>query len=173
LDLTFLKRFLKGSMSFNRFLDQAKEAASKAKVVSVEAAQALKESGSKLAEGSQEKAQETLAYLLQELNGLIPILRECGYSVGDLAFTISLPPQLKVVVAQDGKGSKSLETILAEKENELSKIQTATLRGLVKAYEFDQTVAQYGYHLGDIELVLSIPPQVTLNLSSNPALTAP
>lgn len=155
-------------MSFNRFFDQAKEAASKAKEVSLEAAQALKESGGKIAEGSKEKAQETLAYLLQELNGLIPILRECGYSVGDLAFTISLPPQLKIVVSQDGKGRKSLETILTEKEAELSKIQVATIRGLIKAYEFDQTVAPYGYHLGDIELVLSIPPQVTLNLSAGP-----
>lgn len=157
-------------MSLNRFFDQAKGAAAKAKEVSLEAAQALKESGGKLAEGSKEKAQESLAYLLQELNGLIPILRECGYSVGGLAFTISLPPQLKVVVSQDGKGSKSLEALLTEKEPELSKIQVATLRGLIKAYEFDQTVAQYGYHLGDIELVLSLPPEVTLNLISNPAL---
>ncbi len=155
-------------MSFNRFFDQAKEAASKAKEVSLEAAQAIKESGGKLAEGSKEKGQETLAFLLNELNGLIPVLRECGYSVGNLAFTIAIPPQLKVVVSQDGKGSKSLETLLIERESTLSKIQAATIRGLIKAYEFDQTVAKYGYHLGDIELVLSIPPQVTMNLISTP-----
>lgn len=153
-------------MSLHRFLDQAKEAASKAKEVSLEAAQALKESGGKLADTGKEKAQETLAYLLGELNGLIPVLRECGYSVGDLAFTISIPPQLKVVVSQDGKGRKSLETMLTEKEATLSKMQVATIKGLIKAYEFDQTVGTYGYHLGDIELILSIPPQVTLNLNS-------
>jgi len=158
-------------MSFNRLFDQAKEAASKAKGVSLEAAQALKESGGKLAESGKEKAQETLAFLLAELNGLVPILRECGYSVGNLSVTISLPPKLKAVVSQDGKESKSLETMLVEREGSLSKIQTAALKGLIKAYEFDQTVGKYGYRLGDIELVLSIPPEVTMNLMAAPGQT--
>ncbi len=155
-------------MSLNRLFDQAKEVASKAKDVSLEAAQALKESGGKLAESGKEKAQETLAFLLTELNGLVPILRECGYAVGNLSVTISLPPKLKVVVSQDGKGSKSLETMLVETEESLSKIQVAAMKGLIKAYEFDHTVGKYGYRLGEIELVLSVPPEVTMNLVSVP-----
>ncbi|NJN44674.1 MAG: hypothetical protein HC806_08130 [Anaerolineae bacterium] len=151
-------------MAFNRFLDQAKQAASKAKDVSLEATQVLKEAGGKLAETSKEKAQETLPKLLEELNGLIPILRECGYSVGDLAFTISIPPKLHAVVSQDGKGSKSLQTMLAEKDGELTPLQVGAIKGLIKAYEFDHTVQKHGYQLGDIELVLSIPPEVTMNL---------
>ena len=155
-------------MTFNRFKDQAKGVANKAKEVSFEAAQALKEAGGKLAETSMEKAQETLPKLLEELNGLIPILRECGYSVGDLAVSITIPPKLKAVVSQDGKGSKSLQTMLTEKEAILTPLQFGAVKGLIKAYEFDQTVQKHGYHLGDIELVLSIPPEVTMNLVSSP-----
>ena len=143
---------------------KALDVASKAKEMSTEASQAVIESGGRLAEAGKGKAQETLELLMAETAGLRPILNETGFVIGDLAVTFTIPPEIHIGLSQTGHGSKSLEQILIEKGDLLSRLQRMTVKAIIKAYQFDTIAGRYGYRLGDLELVMTIPPEVTINL---------
>jgi vacuolar-type H+-ATPase subunit H len=202
-------------MTFNKFLDKAKEAASKAKDASLEAAAKAKESlpdavskakdasteavakakenlpdtlakakdvsreaassamdtTEKLWGAGKDKMQELLPALLEEFQGLKPILADCGFFVYDLEFAIAIPPQFTIYVNHTSKGKKTLEQILEEDKqaNQLTKLQRMALTTLLKANDLSVVTSKYGYRFGQYELVLTLPPQLKIHLLQNEA----
>jgi hypothetical protein len=59
-----------------------------------------------LAEASRRKYDETLGSRLTDINGIMPLLMQCGFAVGSIACTASLPPQVTLVLVQSGEGKR-------------------------------------------------------------------
>ncbi len=106
-----------------------------------------------------------LANTLAELKGVQPILAECGFIIGDVVLTMSIPPGVKVVVEQTSDGESSLESFLND-ENELSKIQLSIIKGIMDAYSLNRMVNPHGYTIGQVEMELTFPPKVHVHLNS-------
>lgn len=110
------------------------------------------------------KTRELAAKSLQELQHLEPLLKNCGLIIGDVSMTISVPPAVACIVEQTDSGSATLEDLA--KDNELTKTQAAIVSGLQKAFQMDSLVADKGYTIGQVEVVISVPPSVTVHLNS-------
>jgi hypothetical protein len=164
-------------LTFNKFLDQAKRAAGEARDTASRVATDARDVASRVTELSREKAGDTMDAIFREIDGLLPILRECGFLMSDLKFSIALPPEFVMIIDRTGSGKMTLEQILAERRPTISKLQETILVSLLKANELAAITARYGYTFGQYELELTLPPRVIIHLVSNkthpPALPQP
>lgn len=141
-------------MAIGNLLDKAKEATVKAK-----------EMGTETVQSAQAKTQGITQKALATLKSLEPVLKNCGYIIGDVKVTMSLPPSFSIIVEQVPGASDSIERILAEPGN-LNKVQLAILKGLQDAYALEANANAYGYTIGQIEMEIGLPPKVHVHLNS-------
>jgi hypothetical protein len=137
------------------------ETAGRAKELSLDTATRVKDSTTRIVSVGREQVRERLLSFLSEINGLKPILAECGFAVGDVSVGVSLPPEFRVVVEQIEEGENSVEHILEENEDTITKTQKTILTSLLRANRLAQRTDKYGYCVRQYELLMSIPPKVT------------
>lgn len=161
-------------MEFDKLVDKAKQTAGKAKDAAAEAIDAGKETAlkaKKTADDSlaigKEKLQKGMTTVIEETNNLKVILQESGYRVVDISVTVSVPPRAKLTIEDKGRGKEKLTQLLSDEGSNLSKTQTVVIKTILKAYDLTHVTQQYGYVFGKLDLTLSLPPQVTVHLSSD------
>lgn len=120
---------------------------------------------------SKEKFQNISKQFIGELNGLKPIISQCGFIIKDINLTFPLPSELKMSIEQTGQGKKSLEEILREDDEKIDEKMTSTqktiLNLMIKANELAAVTSQYGYIFKKYDVTLSATPKITLHLVSN------
>lgn len=162
-------------MAFNKLLNQARRTAGEARDTADRLAAEVRDAAARAAELSHEKAGDTMGAIFHEIDGLLPILRECGFFMSDLKFAITFPTEFTMIIDRTGSGKTTLEHILAEKRASISRLQEAILISLLKANELAALTGRYGYVFGQYELELNPPPKVIIHLmrdKENPALPA-
>jgi len=152
-------------VALDKLTRQAKDAAAQAMNASRKMVNDAKETAEQLREVSKEKGREALEHALAELNGLKPILADCGFIVGDLVFSIPIPEVL-VTLEYIGGGKQTLEQVLADEESALTDFQKAVLNLLAKANELAEVTSQYGYIFRKYDLAMTFPPKVSIHLMS-------
>ena len=157
-------------MTFGRFVGKVKETAQAAVEVTTEAAREVRETAGEAWDSGKEKLNGTLETLLKEVNGLKPILADCGFIIGDLNVTFSIPPEIKMTVDHIGKGTTTLEQSLQEAQETLTTLQKMVLKSMIKANELAHVTRRYGYTFSKYDISLSIPPKVTVHLIADKAL---
>ncbi len=151
-------------MSF-KFLDRTLSSVREASIK-------IRETTEQAIDVGKEKLRDLSLSLLGEINGLAPILTECGFIIGDINLTLPFPPEIKMSVEQTGEGEKTLEQILAEdnekaeEEPRLTTLQKTILNSMVKANELAQLTDSYGYTFKRYDIALTTPPKVTIHLIS-------
>tara|TARA_B100000029_G_C17373907_1_gene887186 strand:- start:183 stop:614 length:432 start_codon:yes stop_codon:yes gene_type:complete len=136
---------------------KVKEGIGAAKDMTADAAAAVTEKG-------KEQMNKQVPAMLEKLADLKLVLKESGFIVGDVAMTLSIPPSLSLTVTQvEGAENRINEVI---ETHELTKLQKSTLVSVSQLYAFNQTFGKYDYVMGQIDIGLSIPPAVTVHLSS-------
>lgn len=118
-------------------------------------------------DSGKEKLQEGVASAAEETNKLIDILKNSGYKIGDMAFTLAAAPKIRLKIADTGKGRKNLEKLAADEGTELSRIQSTVIQALLTAYTLTDKLSGQGYTLDQFDLLLTIPPQVTVYFNAN------
>ena len=148
-------------------VDKAKSTSTRVKQSSSETALKIKDSTERIVHHSREKLAEATEALLKEMEGLIPILLECGFVVGDISLTLSMPPRFALKIVQTGRGKMSLEQILTNRADSITRTQTMFLSALIKANELAEITQKHGYVFEEYELTMTLPPQVTVHLVSD------
>lgn len=119
---------------------------------------------------SKEKFQSISKQFISELNGLKPIITQCGFIIKDINLTFPLPSELKLSIEQTGQGKKTLEQILKEDDEKfdgkMTGSQKTILNLMIKANEMATITSQYGYTFKKYDVVLSATPKITLHLVS-------
>jgi hypothetical protein len=115
-------------------------------------------------EKSREVVQEKVKNTMTEIQGLIPVLEQSGFIVGDIVVTLSIPPGVKMIVEQTKEGNCSLDKI---ETKSLSKIQTKIIEALRKAYSLNDSVGEFGFLVGQVELEMTFPPKIHVHLNSD------
>ena len=162
-------------MALNRWKYKFKETAELAKELSQEAtsraldlsqgaSEKAHELGSQLMSEGRVKMHQVLDNTLREIENLRPILHRTGFIICDMEFTITVPPNVKVTISKIRECADELNALLADPENGLNEIQHAVLTLLAKANGMAEVTSKYGYLLGEFELTLTIPPQLTAHL---------
>ena len=143
------------------------------KIALSESAGFLVETAKDVLNVSKDKFKEISAEFLHEIDGLKPIIAQCGFVVKDINVTFPLPAELKMSIEKMSDGKKTLEQILQEDEekdnsqNKLTNTQKTILNLMIKANELAVITNQYGYTFKKYDVVLSATPKVTLHLVSN------
>jgi hypothetical protein len=152
-------------MAFNDLLGKTRTAVSK-----------VKGTTEQIIDAGKEKFYEMSVRLLEEINGLKPILSECGFMIGDLNVTFPLPAEFQMTIEQSGQGKKTLEQILIESDESkssggehLSTLQRMILSSMIRANQLVDTTSKYGYTFRKYDVTLTTPPRVTIHLISNKA----
>ncbi len=144
-------------MTFGKLVDKAKEK-------SKEATSSIKETTQNIAYISKEKMQAGVNKTIDETQALIVILQKCGYIVGDLAMTLSVPPEIEITLQDAGGGQSKLSKLMEKEGDTFSKFQTAILRGMLKTYDLLKTTEKHGYTFGEFDVAVTFPPRVTVHL---------
>ena len=118
---------------------------------------------SSIAEKSKEQMANHLPAVLQKVDDLQPILKDCGFIIDDMEVEISIPPSISITVVQEEQKLNRIKELLDSEE--LTKFQTAILKSINTIYSLNQTVGKYNYAIGEVEIGLSIPPSVVAHLS--------
>lgn len=122
---------------------------------------------------SKDGFRDLFAKLSHEIEGLKPIIAQCGFVIKDISVTFPLPSEFKMAVEQTGRGKKTLEQIIegddakTDDEHKLTDIQKTILNLMIKANELAVVTNQYGYTFKKYDVVFSVTPKVTLHLVSN------
>lgn len=124
-----------------------------------------KEATSQVAITLKQEATTALQQLLVEINGLKPILLECGFIVGDINFTFPMP-ELKMTIEQTQMGKRTLEQIIGEDRGNLSDLQRSILNLMISTNDLVQITSRYGYTFRKYDVRLTLPPKVTIHLVS-------
>jgi len=147
-------------MAFNKIVDRAKATAK-------DASDKVRQTTEQAVEVGREKFREMSMALLAEVNGLKPILVECGFIIGDTNITLSIPPEFKMTVEQIGAGRRNLQEILCEDDATLTALQKAVLSSMIKAHELAEVTSRYGYTFCKYDVTMTVPPKVTIHLIAN------
>jgi hypothetical protein len=115
-------------------------------------------------EAGKEKIQEAIEGALNDLQGLRPILGQCGYSLGDIRVSITLPPNIVVAIMHDHEAAASLEEIAARPD--LTNLQSLVVKALKNAYGLSGMFKKYGYVIGQLSLELGLIPKVGVVLTN-------
>jgi hypothetical protein len=118
-------------------------------------------------DSGKEKLQEGMASAADETTKLIDILKRSGFKLGDMAFTFAAVPKIRLKIEDSGKGRKNLEKLAEDENTELSRIQSTVIQALLAAYNLTEKLSGQGYKLDQFDLLLSIPPQVTVYLDAD------
>ncbi len=162
-------------MTLNRWKDRLKETAEHAKELSQEAttraidmsqgaSAKLQEVGGQLMVEGRAKVQQALDNSLREIESLRPILHQAGFIIRDIMFTITVPPSVKVTIRKVEECAEQLNALLADPQNGLSETQSKVLSLLARANSMSEVTSKYGYLFGEFDLMMSIPPQLTIHL---------
>lgn len=143
-------------MPLGDLVDKAKETAKSAKDTT----------GIWIASG-REKLQEGIASATEETNKLITVLKKSGYNIDNMTITIATNPKINLRVEDKGSGKKNLLKIVEKDESELSKLQLGTISALLMAYNLTEITSEHGYKFGHFDILLTIPPQVTVHLEAD------
>jgi len=111
-----------------------------------------------------EQMNNYLPVMLDKLNELQPILKECGFIIGDIKLIASIPPGIGMTVEQEKNGVIRISKVM--KEQKLTKFQKTILMNINKIYSLNETAEKYNYTIGQLDVVLSIPPKITAHLNS-------
>ena len=117
-----------------------------------------------LKDAAGKQLQENLSASLKELNDLRSLLNECGFIIGDIKLTASIPPSIGIVVEQEKMGQSQLKQVMEDKE--LTRLQSTVLESIRKIYELDNVVQKHELTIGQIEIEMGIPPKVIAHLNS-------
>jgi hypothetical protein len=143
-------------MPIGDLLDKAKESAKSAA-----------DTTAGLIDSGKEKLQEGMASAAEETTKLIDILKKSGFKLGDMALTFAAAPKIRLKIKDSGKGRKNLEKLVEDENIELSRIQSTVIHALLTAYTLTDKLSGQGYTLDQFDLLLSIPPQVTVYLDAD------
>ena len=121
----------------------------------------LKEQAQEAGKGT---AQAAIDAALGELQGLKPILSQCGFSLGDITISLTLPPNCVVAILHDHEAATTLEELAARED--LTKAQSLVVGALKNAYAFSGTFQKYGYAIGKLSLEVGLIPKVTVHLTN-------
>lgn len=113
--------------------------------------------------GTVEKSNQIILATITEIRALEPVLRRSGFIIGDTK--ISFPPAVTIVVEQV-KDSKVRLGELTKSIDALSKVQQTIVKGLQKAYSMEDFVNPSGYTIGQIEIKVGFPPEISVHLNS-------
>lgn len=124
---------------------------------------------------SKETLQNVSKQFIIEIDGLKPIITQCGFIMKDINLTFPMPSELKMTIEQTEQGKKTLEQILKEDdekvEGKMTNTQRTILNVMIKANELASVTIQYGYIFKKYDITLSATPRVTLHLvSSKPSV---
>ena len=104
--------------------------------------------------------------LFEEYSNFAPILERAGFIVGDIELGLSLPPAIVVYIeATEADALERLNSVA--REVELTEVQNRVLGLIKEAYSLEEIVKTHGHEIGQIELVFSVPPGVSVHLSSS------
>ncbi|MBL8151853.1 MAG: hypothetical protein JNN15_18170, partial [Blastocatellia bacterium] len=117
-----------------------------------------KEVTDRAAEAGREKVKEAIDGTLAEIQSLRPVLSKCGFIVGDIGISLSIPPSFDVTIKQTGEGTTGLEEL--ENDQNLTKLQSLVISSLKSTYALSGTFEKYGYFIGHLNIEVGIPPKV-------------
>lgn len=104
--------------------------------------------------------------LFEEYSTFAPILERAGFIVGDIELQLTLPPAIVVCIEPtEADALAKLNTVASEME--LTDTQKGVLGLIKEAYSLEDIVKTHGHEIGQIELVFSVPPGVSVHLSSS------
>ena len=104
--------------------------------------------------------------LFEEYASFAPILERAGFIVGDIELGLSLPPAIVVCIEPtEADAFERLNSVT--RDVELTETQTRVLGLIKEAYFLEEIVKAHGHEIGQIELVFSVPPGVSVHLSSS------
>lgn len=160
-------------MSMNRWKDKLKETADQAKGLSQGVSVKARELGGQIVQESKTRMQGTLDGALREIENLRPILNQAGFVIGDIMFSITIPPQVRVTLRKFEECAEQLNALLADPDNELNDTQRTVLTLLAKANSLSEVTSKHGYLFSEFDLAMSIPPQLSIHLVSKRSLNLP
>ena len=123
----------------------------------------VSETASALGEKSKEQMEKNLPIMLQKLDDLQPILKECGFVIDDMEILVSIPPSISIAVIQQEEKLDRIKELLDL--NELTKFQSAVLKSISSVYSLNKTFGEHNYVIGEVEISMSIPPRVIAHIS--------
>ena len=123
----------------------------------------VSETTSAIGEKSKEQMVKNLPLMLQKLDDIQPILKECGFVVDDMEVEVSIPPAISITVVQQEEKLDHIKELL--EANELTKFQSAVLKSISGIYSLNKTFGKHNYIIGEVEISMSIPPRVIAHIS--------
>ena len=129
----------------------------------VDGIKSVKTAAVKTASTAMDKVKDSLIDKLEDIRGIKPILRDSGFTISDIAMTMSIPPGIKLSIEQKKKGKNKLEK-MQKRKDELSIIQKSIVETILKAYSIEDQIIPYGYMIGQIEIEMAVPPKVHIHL---------
>lgn len=146
-------------MVFKQFKSTADQLKEKVKVTGDEVL-------AKVADAGRQGLSAAVKKLFAEYSTIAPILERAGFIVGDIELSLTIPPAIVVCIEPtETDALERLNTVAAEVE--LTDIQKKLLGLIKEAYALKDVVHSYGHEIGQIELMISVPPGVSVHLSSN------
>lgn len=120
----------------------------------------------KVADAGRQGLSAAVKKLFAEYSTFAPILERAGFIVGDIELSLTIPPAIVVCIEPtETDALERLSTVAAEVE--LTETQKRLLGLIKEAYALKDVVQSYGHEIGQIELAFSVPPGVSVHLSSS------
>ena len=110
------------------------------------------------------KMSDYLPVMLEKLSELQPVLQECGFIIGDIKLVAGISPGIGLTVEQEKNGVIRINKVM--KEQKLTKFQKTILDSINRIYSLNETAEKYNFTIGQIDIMLTIPPKVTAHLNS-------
>ena len=119
----------------------------------------------KVADAGRQGLAAAVKKLFAEYSTFAPILERAGFIVGDIELCLTLPPA--IVVCIEPTQTDALERLNAvASEVELTETQKHVLGLIKETFLLQEIVESHGHEIGQIELMFSVPPSVSVHLSS-------
>lgn len=146
-------------MVFKQFKSTADQLKEKVKVTGDEVL-------AKVADAGRQGLSVAVKKLFAEYSTFAPILERAGFIVGDIELRLTIPPAIVVCIEPtETDVLERLNTVATEAE--LTETQKRLLGLIKEAYALKDIVRSYGHEIGQIELMISVPPGVSVHLSSS------
>lgn len=121
---------------------------------------------SKVADVGRQGLATAVKKLFAEYATFAPILERAGFIVGDIELQLTIPPAIVVCIEPtEADALDRLNTVTSEIE--LTETQKRVLGLIKEAYELEDIVKSHNHEIGQIELRFSVPPGVSVHLSSS------
>jgi hypothetical protein len=127
------------------------------------AGEKAKESAGALKEGTDGILKKVTASSMAEIEGLRPILNKSGFIIGDIIIEMTLTPSVTLIVERHSEGEVLFDESL---EKEVTTLQATILSSIRKIYQLNAIVEEHNHTIGQVEVVLGLPPTVRAHLNS-------